>query len=131
MGSKLLKLSFPEDAQDVYHLLKSKARPSLFVVEAIRFYQTHLNTQAPQQEISSQTSRDMSVEVESIVKDLVKKEVEKLKTELKKELSEITQPSQSGSQETVEAHQVGEINLDVVESLDAFDVAGAISAFEE
>lgn len=131
MGSKLLKLSFPEDAQDVYHLLKSKARPSLFVVEAIRFYQTYSKEQVSQAETPAQVQAMPTSEVKALVKDLVEKEVEKLKTELKKEFAQKSQNIQQESQEEEKVHEVGEINLAAVESLDDFDVEGAISAFEE
>ena len=43
MSSKILKLSFPKEDYDIYLLLKSKVRPSKYVVEAVRFYNLYKN----------------------------------------------------------------------------------------
>lgn len=68
MPSKLMRLSFPEEASDVYNLIKSKKSPSKFVVDCVRFYQKNKT-----QKFNEKSSENLELVVSKLVREEINK----------------------------------------------------------
>lgn len=130
MASKIMKISFPLEDSDVYALLRTKSKPSKFVVEAVRFYQANKNLKRQQDEIK----RNLEILVRSIIKEELSESSSKIKNIIDSTLEEALKdlniqglsPTPKASKASTE---IGKLDVSLLEDTSSFDFSESIMSF--